>query len=64
MRRLYADRLVVISAEPPPGRAGAVRVEPAVAIVRAAKPLAILRIMMSIVFDLSAQPLRIKPHNS
>jgi hypothetical protein len=35
--------------ERPPGKAGALTVKPAVAIVRAVKPIAILRIMMSIV---------------
>ncbi len=40
--------------EPPPGRAAAVRVEPAVAIVRAAKPIATLRMMMSIVLSTPA----------
>jgi hypothetical protein len=37
--------------EPPPGKAAAVRVKPAVAIVRAAKPIATLRMMMSIVLS-------------
>jgi hypothetical protein len=46
--------------EPPPGRAAAVRVEPAVAIVRAAKPIAILRMMMSIVLSTPASRIQLE----
>ena len=46
------------------GRADAVSIEPAVAIVTAAKPIAILRITVLIPFSEHPQPLGIKPDAS
>src|SRR5258706_15637362 len=50
------------SPPPPPGKADALNVEPAVMIAAAAKPIAILRIMMLLhLLGDAPQPFRIKP---